>query len=623
MPTEDFSRFLSIKLEEKEPFQQYSCDGLDVLGSLSLINIFIGTNNSGKSRLLRGLFELPHYQYKTPESSEGECYRLVEGIKKDFYAIMQNGTLSMGSMTISYLDPVLKKDWLFSKQGADLLYDDTKRLIEGLISLRAESVIHKNTMQIDPEQLTRALQDLGRKANMQFQKIKRDDDIGDERRFYIPILRGMRPFGTDKKDHYKERTKADYFKSLGSKCEIVTGLDLYQTLKEKLLGEPEDREAVKSYEGFLSEKFFGSRAVTLIPHEKDSVVYIKIGDDAQFPIYNLGDGLQNLIICTFYVFMQKERCLFFIEEPDMSMHPSMQRTFLEVLSQFDQHQYFLTTHSNHLLDLTFDFSDISVFHFAKGEGKEAKFKIHAASTGDQSILRDLGVRNSSVFLANSTIWVEGITDRLYLRAYMSKYCKELAEEDELLAKRLGRFREDLHYSFVEYQGSTLTHWGFDPDDQDLKRIKATYICAHAFLVADGDNAGKGGRKEIYSKMLEDRFYLLDVKEIENLIPEAILRKLVEEEFQEQQKALDLIRDKNYSKKTVGIGKYLDSLLGIKGDRGQFAEHSGTIKNKVKFCERAVELMSDEDFEWQLTPKAKELCERIFAHIEKENSAGAV
>ena len=94
------------------------------------------------------------------------------------------------------------------------------------------------------------------------------------------------------------------------------------------------------------------------------------------------------------------------------MHPSMQRSFLEVLSKYDQHQYFITSHSNHFLDMTIDFANISVFHFSKHEDSKPQHHIRPSSPRDRQILLDLGVRNSSVFITNATIWVEGKTERL-------------------------------------------------------------------------------------------------------------------------------------------------------------------------------------------------------------------
>ncbi|MFN5767461.1 MAG: ATP-dependent nuclease, partial [Pseudanabaena sp.] len=362
---------------------------------------------------------------------------------------------------------------------------------------------------------------------------------------------------------YENRTKKDYFgkDTLLENMKIFTGLELYQTLKEKLLGEPNERKQVKEFEEFLSENFFENKEVTLIPREKEpKVVHIKIGEEPQFPIYNLGDGLQNLIICTFNIFMEKERCLFFIEEPDMFMHPSMQRAFLEVLSKVDRHQYFITSHSNHFLDMTIDFANISVFHFSKHEDTQPQFHIRPSSPRDRQILLDLGVRNSSVFISNATIWVEGITDRLYLKAYMKKYIDELELSEPEKYSELIKLKEDYHYSFVEYQGANLTHWSFDPDeDDDEYKIRAKSICGHAFLIADGDIGShlKGDRKAVYEKMLGERFLVLQVKEIENLIPVEILKKVVAEKFKKYEGNIERIKYKDYAKPDTPIGRYLD------------------------------------------------------------------
>ena len=557
------TRYTEICLPSDEPFSSYSFDtseNINVISSLSLVNIFIGTNNSGKSRLLRSIF------------------------------------------SHDYFDDILtNRDTFFSVKNTKYNVNELKRI--------------------------------GQKYTPNFEALAIDSYLGQEKRYYIPILRGMRPL-VEKEQHidfYKNRTLKDYFQAPNpplpdqEKMIIFTGLELYQTLKEKLLGEPEDRDLVKDFENFLSTKFFNSKPVTLIPKEKGDdprVVNIKIGNEQQFPIYQLGDGLQNLIICTFNIFTEKDRCLFFIEEPDMLMHPSLQRSFLQILSDFDQHQYFITSHSNHFLDMTLDFANISVFHFSKIEGEKPSFKVEVASAQDRRILMALGVQNSSVFLSNSTIWVEGITDRLYLRVYMKKYIQELEDNNPEKAV-LNNFREDYHYSFVEYQGSNLTHWSFEPDDEDIEKIKSSYVCANSFLIADGDVATKGDRERIYKEMLgNDRFLILDVKEIENLMPLEVLKKIkkVVKYFNTNNGHANIsdINYENYAIPETPIGKYLDSLLSLPEGKTVFAEKSGTIKSKVKFCQQAIEIMENPDFSWELTDKLQDICHRVFKHIKENN-----
>jgi hypothetical protein len=251
-----------------------------------------------------------------------------------------------------------------------------------------------------------------------------------------------------------------------------------------------------------------------------------------------------------------------------------------------------------------EFKDLSVYLFSK-EFKEDKtrFKIRQALSPDSNILKELGVHNSSVFLTNATIWVEGVTDRLYLRAYLKKYFGQVPRP----------LREDYHYSFVEYQGSNLTHWTFDENDQSSK-IQANYLCGHSFLIADGDVSNKGTRRADYEKILGDRFCVLNCKEIENLIPPEVLKEIVKAEFAKAGKNVELIDYAKYSVSEEGLGKYLDVLL----EKDEFASETGSLKGKVNFCEKAIELMTRSDFQWQLTPPLNGLCEKIYQFILKQN-----
>ncbi len=70
----------------------------------------------------------------------------------------------------------------------------------------------------------------------------------------------------------------------------------------------------------------------------------------------------------------------------------------------------MTTHSNHLVDMTADFDDISVYLFRKineekanNDEYEPDFIIENVSPDEVEILNELGVKNSYVFLSNCTI----------------------------------------------------------------------------------------------------------------------------------------------------------------------------------------------------------------------------
>jgi AAA15 family ATPase/GTPase len=628
-------RYTEILLPSEEPFSNYLVTKSQEIAplSLSLVNIFMGANNCGKSRLLRSLFCLEKFLHNTNYYSGNDFYSLFVDFSKEYEKLFTYGySGQVEGITPQWINAIVQDDqhkYLINPDNP--IYAVIDKILKQLSFIDSNSVlINTNICPNATRGNANNIKSICHKFKQKLANIEAKQNLDNEKRYYIPTLRGMRPLNLDDQhtDLYADRTIKDYFKkeSLSEKMQIFTGLELYQSLKEKLLGEPKERLLVKEFEDFLSIKFFENKPVTLIPKEKSpKVINIKIGDEDQYPIYELGDGLQNLIICTFNIVTEKQRCLFFIEEPDMFMHPSMQRSFLEVLSEYDQHQYFITSHSNHFLDMTIDFANISVFHFSKHEDTQPQFHIRPSSPHDRQILLDLGVRNSSVFITNATIWVEGITDRLYLKAYMKKYIDELELSEPEKYSELIKLKEDYHYSFVEYQGGNLTHWSFDPDqDDDEYKIRAKSICGHAFLIADGDIGShlKGDRKAVYEKMLGENFYALEVKEIENLIPVEILQKVVKrfKKFQEYGGDINLIEYQKYANLETSIGKYLDEILTLPAETNLFADRYGTLTSyyKGKFCDYAVEIMKDKDSEWSLSPVLKCICNKIFTHIINQN-----
>ncbi|MFN0204964.1 MAG: AAA family ATPase [Planctomycetota bacterium] len=627
MPEQDnktYEHYRDIELPEVKD-SVYECNPDGGIGPLSIVNLFIGANHSGKSRMLRMLasegnleckLQIPEFenkilmaeQFLTKLSSLFDVViwtELAHGVKKKLIELQElknKYCLKSGEYKVSYYEQV---------SG---IIDDLRKILE--------QKHQKLTPNGERDIQSRIKSFVANTSNFEW-----PTDLKFTRRIYIPILRGLRKL-SNAGDVYHDRTVKDY----SVNAQIYTGQEMYQDLKKKLLGKPEGRRAVRKFEQYFSERFFDNKDVTLIPVEVDPVhatnvyetnIEVKIGGADQYPIHHHGDGMQSLLICLFPVFMApKDDCyLFFIEEPDICMHPSLQRAFIEALMTGDhrRHQYFITTHSNHLIDLTLDYSDISVFHFRKTDKQQTKFMIRASRAGNHDILHDIGAHPSSVFLANSTIFVEGKTDRLYLRAFMRKYCKDLKKLNEVQYEKLSSYREDCHYTFVEYQGSNLVHWTFDPTNSDLEKIKTNFLCASAIVVADGDIANKGTRQIDYKNELGDKFHILDVKEIENLLPEEAVRAVVKEELD----GVDIttIRYNKYydvklrrGKKLVGLGAYLDKTLKVI----QFAGESGTIKQKSEFCEKVIEFM-DTNENWTLPPHAKELVKKIYDHIESQNT----
>lgn len=544
--------------------QDYTFQGSNIaFGQVSKINIFIGENNSGKSRFLRHLYKTSFYGFSK------------DGYER-FYQIVKR------SVRFSQYDPMK-----FSLKDFDEIYKQIGKQSTGFVNvpntffsgLSAVSVkvSSKNKFYFP---VLRGIKDYKSIINNKLtsyansaKSIQNKDSIN----HYISLL-NLESSGLEEFDIYQEIITHEYFKNSEDLTgNILTGGKLYKEIKSMLLGDESQRKLVNEFQFFLKENFFCDYDnVQLIPRETEKVLYVRIGK-IEKPIYDWGDGTQQLIVILFSLFKYKDckNYMFFIEEPEMYLHPGILRKFIEVISSdiFKNHQYFITTHSNNILDVSADVDiDMSIFKFKKlarlnSDGNN-RFFIEQCNNSDVSLLNELGVRNSSVFMSNCSIWVEGITDRLYLKHYLELYIKKNSKV---------KYRENIDYTFIEYAGGNLAHFNFD-DKENTNDINARYINNKIFLIADNDGttakSSKGKRKKRLQGILRDNFYELKAREIENLITLDVLKKVLVNQYPNK---VTTITENIAGKKSITKckkGYLVDEILD---ENGKYSSDSGTIK----------------------------------------------
>lgn len=437
------------------------------------------------------------------------------------------------------------------------------------------------------------------------------------KKVYIPVLRGLRKFGPNDADVYQERTIKDYFEpTTNSTPEVFSGLGFYGRLDHLKNGSYEDQQLVESYQNFISDNLFEGKAVRLTPHRVENVVNVKIGTEVERPIHLLGDGVQAAIILSFLPFiMAKEETFFFIEEPEIYLHPGLQRKLLNFFSSLENHLFFLTTHSNHFLDITIDIKKVSVFNFRKpvetsttSHAVTPNFIVEAVNSGHESSLELLGVRNSSVFLVNATIWVEGITDRWYFRKMLNSFMEYLETKGRLDL----RVEEDVHFSFVEYGGANITHWSFL--NSEVHPIEVERLCAKAILIIDGDGEAKMERKKQLGKLLGSRLIVLPCREVENLLPYEVIKETVLDYEKAPKPDIDDYQYDSY--KDEYIGTFIEDIM-LKTSptrKGGYAADSGTLKDKGKFCTKAMEKIKYES----LPRSTQNIVKKIYEFVCAQN-----
>lgn len=593
---------------------------LKYLYSLNKVNIFIGENNSGKSRLLRYLITSDKVVNISGPFSDEET--------KSFKKSKSNFLVS-----INKYNNISEKKIILPQNVIEL--DDANFYCEASDYINSLKINSSNILNPNVKEQYKSIKlyldemhnYIVKEKNFHINETLKSLDI-----IYIPILRGIELFNnyyelTHEKEldtiqmtasqrnaieEYKLNSKHVYLNKVSKAYNINTKIiftaeDLFDDIKDKLLGEEKDRKFVKDFENFISKEFYNDEGFTIIPQLKKGYLNIKIGNGEERALHELGDGIKQLITIFYKMYDKKNNStIFFIEEPELNLHPGYQRLFINILQnckEFKDQQFFITTHSNHIIDCCLDYTNTSIYKFINSNKKNNSFKVVNTSSKDIEVLELLGVKNTSVFISNCTIWVEGISDKILISKYLEVYLKE---------KSTVQYKEDINYAFIEYGGNNITHWAFI-DNKDISTINASGISNRCYIILDNDNDSptKVKRKRNLKKAFKDKYYELKVREIENTISRKVLEKTL---FPNGNiKYSKLYDGQAYATKEVYMGSFIDKHYELSRKYG--SKSTGTIINKLEFSKKIAENIKNTD---DLTIPIKNMCEKLYKFIEESN-----
>ena len=488
------------------------------IGPLSKINFFIGQNNSGKSNIINFLNEHYFILFESTSASirnqfnYSDYHGFDRGIQPNFsYSININTIESFIEEKILkdrndlgfnrkkvedivkiFLSPIFKFgeqiwfDFEISAQGASPIilsnYDNWSDQIKKILSHTEWHNLWGFLTRYSGGDINNWIKDCLKKIIITPAKCK------------ATIIPGIRKVE-------KDPTESQQFYSGYGLIEELSKLQ-HPTLEHQ-----KKKELFNQINAFIKNVLENPDAEIEIPHDLDTILVHM--NDKTLPLESLGMGIHEVVILAAGATVVTNQIVC-IEEPEIHMHPLLQKKLITYLNEHTSNQYFITTHSTHIIDLP----DSSIFHVTYN-GKVSEVQYVEKTEERSQICQNLGYKPSDLMQSNVVIWVEGPSDRTYLNYWIRNKNPD--------------FVEGVHYSIMFYGGKSVSNLsGLDLDEiekniEDLISLRA--LNRNAVIIFDSDRPSSNHKNvSDTKKRLRDEFdkgsgfaWMTRGREIENYL----------------------------------------------------------------------------------------------------------